>query len=97
MVNIHWPTAVAGKADNVSSVSASACHIDGPIGVNPGELALVYGTRLIFFEAPRKQLILTLHKYFRSSKPICLCVCSVAPRDSKALQLQAWQMENPPF
>ena len=37
------PTAVAGEADNVSSVSASACHIGGPIYVNPGELALVYG------------------------------------------------------
>ena len=36
--------AEAGEADNVSSVSASACHIGGPIGVNPGELTLVYGT-----------------------------------------------------
>ena len=43
MVNVNWPTAVAGKADIVSSVSASACHIGGPIDVNPGELALVYG------------------------------------------------------
>ena len=43
-VNVNWPTAVADKADMVSSVSASACHIGGPIGVNPGELALVYGT-----------------------------------------------------
>ena len=43
MVNRIWPTAVAGKADSVSSVLASACHIGGPIGVNPGELALVYG------------------------------------------------------
>ena len=43
MVNVNWPTAVAGEADIVSSVSASACHIGGPIGVNPGELALVYG------------------------------------------------------
>ena len=34
---------MAGEADNVSSVSASACHIGGPIYVNPGELALVYG------------------------------------------------------
>ena len=42
--NLDWPTAVAGEADNVSSVSASACHIGGPIDVNPGELALVYGT-----------------------------------------------------
>ena len=46
MVNRLWPTAVAGKAgkaDNVSSVSASACHIGVPIDVNPGELMLVYG------------------------------------------------------
>ena len=43
MVNVNWPTAVAGEADIVSSVSASACHLGGPIGVNPGELALVYG------------------------------------------------------
>ena len=33
---------MAGEADNVSFVSASACHIGGPIYVNPGELALVY-------------------------------------------------------
>ena len=33
---------MAGEADIVSSVSASACHIGGPIGANPGELALVY-------------------------------------------------------
>ena len=44
MVNVNWPTAVAGEADNVSSVSASACHIGGPIDVNPGELTLVYGS-----------------------------------------------------
>ena len=35
---------MAGKADKVSSVLASACHVGGPIYVNPGELALVYGT-----------------------------------------------------
>ena len=43
MFNVNWPTAVAGEADNVSFVSASACHIGGPIDVNPGELTLVYG------------------------------------------------------
>ena len=43
-VNVNWPTAVAGEADNASSVSALACHIGGPIDVNPGELTLVYGT-----------------------------------------------------
>ena len=43
MVNVHWPTVVAGEADIVSSVTTLACHIGGPIGVNPGEWALVYG------------------------------------------------------
>ena len=47
MVNVNWPTAVAGDADIVSSVSASACHIDGPIYVNPGELTLVYGMEFL--------------------------------------------------
>ena len=44
--NAFWPTAVVGEADSVSSVSASACHIGGPMGVSPGELALVYGNQL---------------------------------------------------
>ena len=43
MVNRLWPTAVAGKADNVSSVSASACLIGGPNSVNPCQILLVYG------------------------------------------------------
>ena len=34
MINVKWPTAVADKADIVSSVSASACYIGGPIGVS---------------------------------------------------------------
>ena len=46
MFNINWPTTVAGEADNVSSMSASACHIGGPIDVNPGESTLVYGSNL---------------------------------------------------
>ena len=45
MVNRIWPTAVAGEADSVSSLSASACHIGGPSDVNPGELMLVYGSK----------------------------------------------------
>ena len=49
MVNVNWPTAVAGKADIFSSVSASACHIGGQIDVNPGELALVCGTEKAAF------------------------------------------------
>ena len=44
MVNVDWPTAVAGEADTVSPVSFSLPHIlGGPIDVNPGELTLVYG------------------------------------------------------
>ena len=43
-VNRIWPTAVAGEADSVSSVPASACHIGGPNSVNPGQILLVYGT-----------------------------------------------------
>ena len=38
-----WPTAVAGEADSVNSVSASACHIGGPKGVSPGQKALFHG------------------------------------------------------
>ena len=45
MVNRIWPTAVTGKADSVSSVSASACHIGGPNSVNPGQILLVHGTK----------------------------------------------------
>ena len=44
MFNLDWPTAVAGEADSVSSVSASACHIRGPNSVNPGQILLVYGS-----------------------------------------------------
>ena len=29
--NLDWPSAVAGEAVSVSSVSVSACHIGGPI------------------------------------------------------------------
>ena len=35
---------MAGEADSVSSLSASACHIGGRTDVNPGEQTLVYGT-----------------------------------------------------
>ena len=41
--NAFWPTAVAGEADSVSSVSASACHSSGPKGVSPGQKALLHG------------------------------------------------------
>ena len=41
--NVCSPTTVAGEADSVSSLSASACHIGGQTDVNPGEQTLVYG------------------------------------------------------
>ena len=62
MVNVNWPTAVVGEADSVSSASASACHIGGPIDVNPGELPLVYGI-LVF-----TQLWLNSSDLFKVSK-----------------------------
>ena len=43
--NRIWPTVVAGEADSVSSVSASACHIGGPNSVNHGQILLVYGSK----------------------------------------------------
>jgi len=46
MVGRIWPTAVAGKVDSVSSLSASACHIGGPNSVNPSQILLVYGIDL---------------------------------------------------
>ena len=46
MVIRIWPPTVAGKADNVSSVSASACHIGGPNSVNPGQILFVSGNGL---------------------------------------------------
>ena len=49
MVNRIWPTAVAGKADSVSSVSASASHIGGPNSVSPGQILLVYGNLIYTF------------------------------------------------
>ena len=36
-VNLNWPSAAAGKAECVRS--ASACHIGGPIGINPAHLS----------------------------------------------------------
>ena len=44
---------LAGEADNVSSLSASACHIGGPVDVNPGEFSLVYGTSLAASTMPK--------------------------------------------
>ena len=58
MVNRILPTAVAGEADIVSSVSASACHIGGPNSVNPGQILLVYGTLSINKLNIRKAAIL---------------------------------------
>ena len=39
--NRNWP--LAGEADSVSSVSATACHIGGPNSFNTGQILLVYG------------------------------------------------------
>ena len=58
---------MAGKANNVSSVSASACHIGGPIGVNPGELTLAYGNTPRFLEIFFRnghQLVVANFSYF---------------------------------
>ena len=41
---------MAGEAEYVRSVSASAYHIGGPIYVNPVELALVYGKSIMEIE-----------------------------------------------
>jgi len=38
---------VAGEADSVSFVSASACHIGGPNSFNDGQSLLVYGINII--------------------------------------------------
>ena len=43
----------SGEADIVSSVTTLACHIGGPICVNPGELALVYGTSYFQSNPPK--------------------------------------------
>ena len=63
MVNRIWPTAVAGKADSVSSVSASACHIGGPNSVNPGQILLVYGNLQL-----RIEVLLNIHFHTFSQK-----------------------------
>ena len=47
------------KADYVSLVSASGCYIGGPIYVNPGILALVYGMTLRSFKCHDPNLVLT--------------------------------------
>ena len=44
------------KADYVSLVSASGCYIGGPIYVNPGILALVYGMTLRSFKCNNHNL-----------------------------------------
>ena len=64
MVIENRTTAVAGKADIVSSVSASACHIGGPIEVHPGELTLVYGIFLSLLKIPDKILSRFFQSYY---------------------------------
>ena len=66
MVNTFWPTPMAGKADSVSSVSASACHIGWLNCVNPGQILLVYGTIL-----PEKNTFqLTLQPFFSKKRSV---------------------------
>ena len=63
---------MAAEADNVSSVSASACHIGGPIGVNPGELTLVYGIQFHTLDSNNGLLDLHAIKIVRRRKePFC--------------------------
>ena len=47
--NAFWHTAVVDEADSVNFVSASACHIGGPKGVNPGQKALLHGNKKALF------------------------------------------------
>ena len=57
---------MASEADNVIFVSASACHIGGPIYVNPGELALAYGMHFI-----RKSVhVEILRRFIRVQTPL---------------------------
>ena len=60
---LTWPTAVAGEADSVSSVSASACHIYRPNSLNPGQ-------GLVKNIVGYKDVIFALHGWPRiASKP----------------------------
>ena len=70
MVNRIWPTAVAGEADSVSSVSASACHIGGPNSVNPGQILLVYGTSTLTFPKNLFQKIFLMLWDLRIGSPL---------------------------
>ena len=63
--NAFWPTAVVGEADNVNSVSASACHIGGPKEVSPGQKALLHGSRNI-----QKGVLDSSSRFFVRSAPI---------------------------
>ena len=40
--NRIWPTAVAGKTDMEQTLSTSACRIDGPNSVKPGQILFAY-------------------------------------------------------
>ena len=69
---------MAVKADNVSSVSASACHIGGPIYVNPGELALVYGNKIDGTRIMVSKGMVSKSKYWNLEKnkgtPVSICL-----------------------
>ena len=68
MVNANRHIAVAGEADSsVSSVSASALHIGGPIRVNPGELALAYVSSFVNKIQRFFPLVLKMQRYISKS------------------------------
>ena len=54
MVNRIWPTAVAGEADSVSYVSASAFHIGWPNSVSLRYIFLEYTLELYYNHFPLK-------------------------------------------
>ena len=58
-----WPTAAAVEVDSVSSVSASACHSSGSIGVSSSELALVYGKQKFRQHKMRHDILLGADKF----------------------------------
>ena len=79
MVNAKSPTAGAGEADSVSSVSASACHISGPNSVSPGQIVLVYGINLVNLSKPWPEFVIDRntkwHRRYVSEEILCINVC----------------------
>ena len=80
---------MADEADNVSSVSPSACHIGGPIYVNPGELALVYGNSFLLQAATVPQeVVMELPVLIIAQQ--CLLQC-VAPMEKRTATSVLWK------